>query len=65
MLIQYQRRRLVHHELLVHRIEESLIVVGQPEHFIGMGEIPEEPEMGPSNYKEVIQDKDVTLWQKA
>ena len=28
MLVQYQRPRLVHHELLVHKIEESLIVEG-------------------------------------
>ena len=28
MLDQYQRRRLIHHELLVHRIEENLVVVG-------------------------------------
>ena len=27
--------------------------------------VPEEPEMDPCNYYEAIQDKDVTLWQKA
>ena len=29
-------------------------VVRQPEYFIGLGEIPEELEMDPSNYNEVI-----------
>ena len=28
-------------------------------------EVLEEPEMNPWNYYEAIQDKDVTLWQKA
>ena len=35
-------------------------VVRQPEHFIGLGEIPEELKMDPNNYGEAIQDKDVT-----
>ena len=26
---------------------------------------PEDPETSPCNYNEAIQDKDVTLWQKA
>ena len=40
-------------------------VVRQPEHFIGLGEVPEESETDPRNYNEAIQDKDATLWQKA
>ena len=27
MLVQYQRHKLAHHELLAHKIEESLVVV--------------------------------------
>ena len=38
-------------------------VVTQPERFIGLREIPVDPEIDPSNYNEAIQDKDVTLWQ--
>ena len=40
-------------------------VVTQPDHFIGLGEIPVELEIDPENYNEAIQDKDATLWQKA
>ena len=40
-------------------------VVTQPERFIGLGEVPEDPEIDPSNYNEAIQDKDVTLRQSA
>ena len=40
-------------------------VVHQPERFIGLGEISEDPETDPNNYNEAIQDKDVTLWQRA
>ena len=40
-------------------------VVTQPEHFIGLGEVQEDPETDPSNYNEAIQDKDATLWQSA
>ena len=40
-------------------------VVRQPEHFIGLEEVLEEPEIDPCNYNEAIQDKDDTLWQKA
>ena len=40
-------------------------VVRQPEHFIGLEEIPEDLKTDPSNYNKVIQDKDATLWQKA
>ena len=36
-------------------------VITQPEHFIGLGEVPEDPEIDPSNYNEAIQDKDATL----
>ena len=36
-----------------------------PEHFIGLGEIPVDPETDPSSYNEAVQDKDVTLWQTA
>ena len=39
-------------------------VVCQPERFIGLGEVPEHPEIDPCNYNEAIQDKDATLWQK-
>ena len=28
ILVQYHRHRLIHHELLVHRIKESLVIVG-------------------------------------
>ena len=38
-------------------------VVRQPEHFIGLGEIPEDPKIDPCNYNEAIQDKDAILWQ--
>ena len=37
----------------------------QPEHFIGLGEVPEDLETDPSNYNEAVQDKDATLWQSA
>ena len=40
-------------------------VVRQPERFIGLGEIPVDPEIDPCNYNEAIQDKDATLWQRA
>ena len=40
-------------------------VVRQPERFIGLGEVLEDPEIDSYNYKEGIQDKDATLWQKA
>ena len=36
-------------------------VVTQPERFIGLGEVPEDPETDPSNYNEVVQNKDATL----
>ena len=39
-------------------------VVRQSHRFIGLGLIPEEPEMNPCNYNESIQDKDATLWQR-
>ena len=39
-------------------------VVHQLEHFIGLGEVPEDPKMDPNNYNEVVQDKDVILCQK-
>ena len=39
-------------------------VVRQPECFIGLREISDDPETDPYNYNEVIQDKDATLWQK-
>ena len=44
----------------MHKSGESLL-----DRFIGLEEVSEEPEMDPCNYNEVIQDKDVTLWQKA
>ena len=40
-------------------------VVKQPDHFIGLGEISVELETDPENYNEVVQDKDVTFWQRA
>ena len=40
-------------------------VVTQPERFIGLGEVPEDPKIDPSNYNEAVQDKDATLWQRA
>ena len=40
-------------------------VVTQPERFIGLGEVPKDPETDPSNYNEAVQDKDATLWQGA
>ena len=40
-------------------------VVTQPERFIGLEEIPVDPETDPSNFNEAIQYKDVTLWQSA
>ena len=40
-------------------------VVTQPEHFIGLGEIPVDPKIDPSSYNEAVQDKDATLWQSA
>ena len=54
---------------LVVRTQETRVprhsgrVVTQPERFIGLGEIPVDPETDPSNYNEAVQDKDVTLWQ--
>ena len=36
-------------------------VVIQPEHFIGLGEVPVEFETDPYNYNEAVQDKDATL----
>ena len=38
-------------------------VVIQPECFIGLGDVLEDPKIDPNNYNEAIQDKDVTLWQ--
>ena len=64
-MTQYQQDQ---HKLQVHKIEESLVVVGglsQPDHFIGLREIPMGIETDPGNYNEAIQDKDATLWQKA
>ena len=40
----------------------SGMVVSQPDHFIGLGEISVELEIDPYNYNEAVQDKDVTLW---
>ena len=40
-------------------------VVTQPECFIGLGEVSEDPETDPSKYNEAVQDKDITLWQSA
>ena len=40
-------------------------VVCLPERFIGLGEISIELETNPSNYNQIIQDKDVTSWKKA
>ena len=40
-------------------------VVTQPERFIGLGEIPVDPETDPCNYNDAVQDKDATLWQSA
>ena len=40
-------------------------VVTQPKHFTGLEEIPVDLDIDPYNYKEAIQDKDVTLWQSA
>ena len=37
-------------------------VVTQPERFISLEEVPEDPETDPSNYNEAVQDKDSTLW---
>ena len=39
-------------------------VVRQPERFIDLGEVPEDPKTDPCNYNEAIQDKHATLWQK-
>ena len=39
--------------------------VTQPERFIGLGEIPVDPETDPCNYNDAVQDKDATLWQSA
>ena len=48
--------------------KESLVIVGglfvNQKHFIGLGEVPEDPEIDPCNYNEVIQGKDATLWRK-
>ena len=35
--------------------------VTQPECFIGLGEVPEDPKIDPSNYNEAFQIKDATL----
>ena len=35
-------------------------VVRQSYYFIGLGMVPEEPEMSPCNYNEAIQGNDVT-----
>ena len=44
-------------------------VVQQPSRFMVwdslLTKVLEEPKMDPYNYKKAIQDKDVTLWQKA
>ena len=54
---------------LVVRTQETRVphrsgrVVTQLEHFIGLGEVPEDPETNPNNYIEAVQDKDATLWQ--
>ena len=40
-------------------------VVTQPERFLGLEEIPEDPEIDPSYYNEAVQNKDATLWQSA
>ena len=40
-------------------------VVTQPERFIGLEEIPVDPETDPCNYNDAVQDKDATLWQRA
>ena len=40
-------------------------VVTQPEHFIGLGEVLEEPETNSRNYNKAVHDKDATLWQSA
>ena len=42
-------------------LDETIYMV-QPEGFISLGEILEEPEIDPSNYNEAIQDMDSTLW---
>ena len=42
----------------------SARVVHKLEHFIGLGEVLEEPKIDPCNYNKAIQDKDATLWQK-
>ena len=53
---------------LVVRTQETRVphrsgrVVTQPKHFIGLGEVLEDPEIDPSNYNEAVQDKDATLW---
>ena len=53
---------------LVARTEETRVphrsgrVVTQPERFIGLGEIPVDPETDPCSYNEAVQDKDATLW---
>ena len=53
----------------MHKSGESIVVVGglfrQPSHFIDLDKVLEKPEMDPCNYNKAIQDKDVTLWQKA
>ena len=36
-------------------------VFRQPDHFIGLGEVLEEPKMNPCNYNKAFQDKDATL----
>ena len=56
---------------LVVRTQETRVprhsgrVVTQPEHFIGLEEVPEDPEIDHSNYNEAVQDKDATLRQSA
>ena len=56
---------------LVIRTQETRVprrsgrVVTQPEHFIGLEEVPKDPKTDPSNYNEAVQDKNATLWQSA
>ena len=52
IVVSTQEPRVPHH---------SGRVVTQPERFIGLGEVPEDPETDPSNYNEAVQDKDATL----
>ena len=56
----------------MHKSEECLVVVGGLfDNLIVLlvwesllTKVLEEPEMDPCNYNKIIQDKDVTLWQK-